>query len=224
MCALLCQDWSHSSGLCLWDQQNGQSLSWDPSLGALVTRCSCQGPASQGTAGGQLEPPSASETLAVRSPWQHLLLLWYTNCRFAGATVLGSMVPLLAPRVGTSGGALTDWPWGWKGRALGPGLGPYLNGVLELLMLPLQLLCLLQRAGRDEPGVQHGLSVADPAQHLEHDTGDSQQRSLPGRLSEVQRDVARGLGGQAAPVVYGALTSLWPYWQQPASLPWDLSV
>lgn len=43
---------------------------------------------------------------------------------------------------------------------------PYLDGVLELLVLPLQLLRLLQRAGRDEPGVQHRLAVADPAQHL----------------------------------------------------------
>ena len=59
--------------------------------------------------------------------------------------------------------------------------------MLELLVLPLQLLRLLQRAGRDEPGVQHGLSMADPAQHLEHNTGDSQQRPLPRRPGTVQR-------------------------------------
>lgn len=53
---------------------------------------------------------------------------------------------------------------------------PYLNGMLELLVLSLELLCLLQRAGCDEPGIQHRLSIADPAQHLERHTGSQSSR------------------------------------------------
>lgn len=33
-------------------------------------------------------------------------------------------------------------------------------------MLPLQLLCLRQRAGVDQAGVEHRLSIADPSQNL----------------------------------------------------------
>lgn len=75
--------------------------------------------------------------------------------------------------------------------------------MLELLMLPLQLLRLLQRAGCDEPGIQHGLSVADPAQHLKHDTGNSKQRSpTPG-----QPPWGLLCGGRAAHISYETLIS-----------------
>lgn len=44
--------------------------------------------------------------------------------------------------------------------------GCYLDGQLELLVLPLQLLCFGQRAGIDQAGTEHGLPVADPSQDL----------------------------------------------------------
>lgn len=43
----------------------------------------------------------------------------------------------------------------------------YLYSHLELLMFPLQLLCLRQGAGVHHAGIQHGLTVTDPTQHLE---------------------------------------------------------
>lgn len=45
--------------------------------------------------------------------------------------------------------------------------GCYLDGELELLVLTLQLLCFRQRAGIDQAGVEHGLSIADPSQNLQ---------------------------------------------------------
>lgn len=55
----------------------------------------------------------------------------------------------------------------WRSRNEGGGGGEtHLDGVLELLVLPLQLLGLLQGAGSDEPRVQHRLAVPDPAQDL----------------------------------------------------------
>lgn len=44
--------------------------------------------------------------------------------------------------------------------------GCYLDGKLELFVLPLQLLCLRQRAGVDQAGIEHWLSIADPSQNL----------------------------------------------------------
>lgn len=48
----------------------------------------------------------------------------------------------------------------------------YLYSHLELFMLPLQLLGLRQRAGVHHAGVQHGLTITDPAQHLEKTDGE----------------------------------------------------
>lgn len=42
----------------------------------------------------------------------------------------------------------------------------YLYGHLELFMLPLQLLGLRQRAGVYHAGIQHGLTITNPTQHL----------------------------------------------------------
>lgn len=50
----------------------------------------------------------------------------------------------------------------------------YLYSHLELFMLPLQLLGLRQRAGVHHAGVQHGLTITDPAQHLEKTDGEKQ--------------------------------------------------
>lgn len=44
--------------------------------------------------------------------------------------------------------------------------GCYLDGQLELLVFPLQLLCFRQRAGIDQAGVEHRFSIADPSQDL----------------------------------------------------------
>lgn len=44
----------------------------------------------------------------------------------------------------------------------------YLYCMLKLLMLLLQLLSFLQRAGCDQAGIQHGLAITDPSQHLKH--------------------------------------------------------
>ena len=44
--------------------------------------------------------------------------------------------------------------------------GCYLDGQLELLVFPLQLLCFRQRAGIDQAGVEHRLPIADPSQDL----------------------------------------------------------
>lgn len=41
-------------------------------------------------------------------------------------------------------------------------------------MLPLQLLGLRQRAGVHHAGIQHGLTITDPAQHLEKTDGEKQ--------------------------------------------------
>lgn len=49
--------------------------------------------------------------------------------------------------------------------------GCYLDGQLELLVLPLQLLRFRQGAGVDQAGVQHRLSIADPSQDLWSRTG-----------------------------------------------------
>lgn len=57
----------------------------------------------------------------------------------------------------------------------------YLNGHLELLVFPLQLLRFRQRAGVHHAGIQHGLAVSDPAQHLKGDTELSQKPTERGR-------------------------------------------
>lgn len=42
----------------------------------------------------------------------------------------------------------------------------YLYSHLELFMFSLQLLGLRQGAGVHHAGIQHGLTITDPAQHL----------------------------------------------------------
>lgn len=45
----------------------------------------------------------------------------------------------------------------------------YLYSHLELFMFPLQLLSLRQRAGIYHAGIQHGLAVTNPTQHLDRE-------------------------------------------------------
>lgn len=112
---------------------------------------------------------------AVRLPGQHAQPRArpkpsVTHCRLVSMAAWGPVEP----------------HFGFQGQShmreeAGPPSGgkTHLDGVLELLVLPLKLLRLLQRAGRDEPGVQHGLTVADPAQHLKRYPG-YPSSALPG--------------------------------------------
>lgn len=47
-------------------------------------------------------------------------------------------------------------------------LTSHLDCMLKLLVFFLELLSLLQGTGCDEAGVQHGLAITDPTQHLAH--------------------------------------------------------
>lgn len=70
--------------------------------------------------------------------------------------------------------------------------GCYLDGQLELFMLPLQLLRLRQRAGIDQAGIEHWLSIADPSQNLgslEKHTGEWPSAASPELLPSLWRAI-----------------------------------
>lgn len=143
-------------------------------------------PARPLTAGGRQEPPLASGTLAVR-----LSLLAHIHTSLHWPSLMINCTSASTVNWGAAESRFDFQGQGYHGtgcdrlvlRLERPGAGragrAYLDGVLELLMLPLQLLRLLQRAGRDEAGIQHRLPVADPAQHLQRYTGNSKHESRP---------------------------------------------
>ena len=212
-----CPQCSVWSGMCLRDQQNRTPLKPRPWHGSRVPsvpdrgRCILPGPSRREDSGSH----QAFWGGAVRSPsWHTHRPLHYShlpvcfpegNCRASALPLRVLLNPVWLSSVPREGAYMHVLR-----RAAGR--CPYLDGVLELLVLPLQLLCLLQGAGCDESGIQHRLSVADPAQHLKYDTGTSKPLPSPGGPPAGQPGHEPSeQGGQAAPISWETWVSLWSH-------------
>ena len=74
----------------------------------------------------------------------------------------------------------------------------YLYSHLELFMLPLQLLGLRQRAGVHHAGIQHGLTITDPTQHLEETDRENQDCETTQGKTANQKVLLQSLMGSSS--------------------------
>ena len=65
-------------------------------------------------------------------------------------------------------------------------------------MLPLQLLGLRQRAGVHHAGIQHGLTITDPTQHLEETDRENQDCETTQGKTANQKDLLQSLMGSSS--------------------------